>query len=105
LAIDKVEFEKAKPAPAVYNRILEFLTKNINKAYSEGEIIDEMLRDDMVLKRMTTVGIQAFVLTTLDNLVADGKVTARIPGMSTYYMAVQVSAEPSNKEEHGPDVT
>jgi len=69
----------------------------------ETEIVHEMLETDTVLKTLTTVGIQTFVLAALDNLVADGKVTARIPGKMPYYMAVPLVTESHRTENHERD--
>jgi hypothetical protein len=100
LTIDKDKFEQGQPARALYNQILEFLENNSDKAYTQTEITHEMLQakgTDGVLQMLTSVGIQAFVLATLDNLIADTKVTARRPGAYVYYMAAQHGAEPSSK--------
>jgi hypothetical protein len=96
MAIDKVTFEKGIPARTLYDQILEFLTENPGNAYTDGEINKEMISRDGNLRSLTTVGQQAYLLSTLDNLIADGKVAARRPGISIYYMATK--AEPSCAE-------
>lgn len=97
LVLDKAGFEKGTPARTLYDQILEFLTQNSGRAYSGGEINREMLQvggEFGSLKSLTVVGQQAYLLATLDNLVADGKVTARKPGIVVYYMAAPLEAEP-----------
>jgi hypothetical protein len=89
LVIDKVDFEKGKPARSLGDRILDFLAMNRGKAYSEDEIsIDMMQADggDPILQALTIVGRQAVVLAALDNLIRDGKIVARVPGKMLYYM-------------------
>jgi hypothetical protein len=96
LPIDKTDFEKGQPARALYDQILDFLVKNSGRAYAEVEITHEILQaagPDGVLKTLSSVAVQALVLATLDNLIADGKVDARRPSVSVYYMATQLGVE------------
>ena len=96
MTIDKADFERGQPARALYDQVLEFLVKNSGKAYAEGEITHEMLQAggaDGVLKMLSSVGIQTLVLATLDNLIADGKVDARRPGVFVYYAATHPAVE------------
>lgn len=102
LVIDRANFEQGVPTRALYNQILDFLTKNSGKAYNEGEIQREMLNaigGEAMLKTLTSVGQQAYLLGTLDNLIADGKVTARRPGVFVYYIATQPDTELQSAED------
>jgi hypothetical protein len=105
MAIDKATFEKGIPARTLYDQILEFLTENLGNAYTDGEINKEMINRDGNLRTLTTVGQRAYLLSTLDNLIADGKVTARRPGISAYYMATEVEAKPPGEEGEEPNET
>jgi hypothetical protein len=103
--LDKAEFEKGKPARALYDRILEFLAVNRGEAYTEGDIGKEMMQaegGDPVLQSLTVVGRQAVVLAALDDLIREGKVVARKHGWNTYCMygnSGAVSRSPSTKPE------
>ena len=99
LAIDKVDFEKAEPARSLCDRILEFLTRNNDKAYSEDEISSEILRTDPIVKTLTIVGRQAVVLAALENLVRDGTATARLRNATTYYMARDLARDLMRKPD------
>ncbi len=99
LPTDRATFEKGVPARTLYDQILEFLAENKGSAFTDGEINTEMLKRHWILKTLTSVGQQAYLLTTLDNLVADGKVVARRPGISVYYMANTVDEQILSKKD------
>jgi hypothetical protein len=102
LVIDNASFEKAKPFQTLYDQVLEFLTRNRGKAYNDGELKREMLQVEgggEILKSFTVVGQTTYLIATLDNLIADGKVVARRPGIYVYYMAAP-EPEPPSAEEH-----
>jgi hypothetical protein len=108
LAIEKAEFDKGKVARSLRDRILEFLMINSDKAYLEVEITRQMLEVDPVMKTLTAVAMQVFVLATLENLVAEGKIVAKVPGTMPYYMYVQIGAasegtESESQESQGID--
>ena len=103
LVLDKASFEQGMPFRTLYEQILEFLTKNSGKAYNDAEISRQILQvsgPDGVLRSLTIVGQQAYLHATLDNLIADGKIAARKPGIFVYYMAVQPDAELTSTEKH-----
>jgi hypothetical protein len=96
-----VEFERGRTARAFYFRILEFLQQNRDKAYTAQEI------DAAMGPANPQHGLAGFVtelsgleltFAVLDNLFADGKVTAKIvedttgrtdsPKKNAYFMAV-----------------
>jgi hypothetical protein len=103
--LDRAEFEKGKPARALYDRILDFLAMNRDNAYTEGDIGKEMMQadgGDPVLQSLTVVGRQAVVLAALDDLIREGKIVARKHSWNTYYMysnSSAVSLGPSTKPE------
>ena len=101
MVIDNASFEKAKPFRTLYDQVLEFLTKNRGKAYNDGELNREMLLVEgggEILKSFTVVGQQTYLIATLDNLIADGKVVARRPGLLVYYMAAPPESESASAE-------
>jgi len=87
LPIGKAEWEKAGRIVSMETTVLEFLTRDRDKAYSGKEIGNEVMKDSL-MKPMTGAAIVACVIMTLDNLFRQGKVDVRKFGRIVYYKAV-----------------
>jgi len=87
LPIDKTQWEKAGRIVSMETTVLEFLTRDPEKAYSGKEIGNEVMKDPL-MKPMTGAAIVACVILTLDNLFREGKVDVRKLDRIVYYKAV-----------------
>lgn len=101
MPINGAQFEKGRSVRAFYFRILEFLEENRGKAYTAQEIDTGMrptnLQDGWagLLNDLTAIAV---TFATLENLLRDGKVTARVvedttgrqdsPKKNVYFMTV-----------------
>ena len=87
MPIDKAQWEKAGRIVSMETTVLEFLTRDRDKAYSGKEVGNEVMKDSL-MKPMTGAAIVACVIMTLDNLFRQGKVDVRKLGRIVYYKAV-----------------
>ena len=93
MPIDKTQWEQGQPWRAVETRILEFLKKNPDKAYTAKEIADEVVGHDpkapaLIFEIMAESGTAVMVFVTLESLIRQGKVEARKIAKIPYYKAV-----------------
>ena len=93
MPIDKNEFVKGAVAPSYQRRILEFLSKNSDKAYTTVEIVRELFKpaeefgsSDILAYNTSLLLVSA----SLDILLEEGKVVGKFvqtgSGMDLHFM-------------------